>query len=123
MERTNVNTGRAVWILKALLAAYLTTIILLLVLAFGLYKLDLSEAVVQGGITAIYVLSAFVGGQIAGKLAKTHRFLWGILVGSAYFLMLVLISVLVYRSTLGGSEMLVSGLLCLFGGMLGGMLS
>lgn len=119
----NVNTGKAVWVVKSLFAAYLTTIVMLLLLAFGLYKLDLSEGAVQGGITAIYVFSAFVGGRVAGKLAKNRRFLWGIVVGVCYFLLLVAISILVYRSTPETSELLISVLLCLAGGMLGGMLS
>lgn len=119
----NVGTGKLVWIVKSLFAAYLTTIILLLLLAFGLYKLDLSEQAVQGGITAIYVLSAFIGGRVAGKLAKNRRFFWGLIVGVCYFLLLVVISVLAYRSTPEVSELAVSILLCLAGGMLGGMLS
>lgn len=119
----NVNTGKIIWIVKSLFAAYLTTIVMLLLLAFGLYQLDLSEQAVQGGITAIYVLSAFIGGRVAGKLAKTRRFFWGLIVGVCYFLLLVVISVLAYRSTPQASEVVVSVLLCLAGGMLGGMLS
>lgn len=123
MENSLVSVKKMTWILKSLILAYLTTIVSLLILAFGLYKFDLSEDVVQGGITAIYVLSAFIGGRVVGKLAKARRFFWGMIVGALYFLLLLLISLLVYRSAAFGEQMMVSLLLCLAGGMLGGMIS
>lgn len=123
MEKKLANNLEMTGMLKALLAAYLTTIILLLGLAFGLYRFDLSEQAVQGGILAVYVLSAFIGGRIAGKMAGHRRFFWGMLVGLLYFAMLILISLLAYQSVAIGGGIAVSALLCVAGGMLGGMLS
>ena len=59
-----------------------------------LYKMQLSESVVSVGIVVIYVLSGFLGGFLSGKVMKTRRFLWGMLMGAAYFLILVIGSIL-----------------------------
>ena len=107
-----------------MLASYIVTGILLMVLAFLLYKMDLDKAKVSAGIIVIYVVSAFVGGFLMGKMAKVKKFLWGLVIGAAYFLLLFLISFGVYH-TVQGSVMntLTAFLLCAGGGMLGGMLS
>lgn len=123
MENSLIGVKKMTWILRALILAYLTTILALLALAFGLYKFDFSEEIVQGGIIAIYILSAFVGGRAVGKQAKVRRFFWGMIVGIFYFLLLLAISLLVYRNASLGDGMITSFLLCLAGGMLGGMVS
>lgn len=116
--------GKAVWILKALLCAYVVTGILLLLLTLLLYKLNLDEGKVTGGIIAIYVISTFVGGFAAGKMAKVRKFAWGLTIGILYFGLLLLISLGVYRTLQGsGANVLTTFLLCAGGGMLGGMIS
>lgn len=116
--------GKVIWILKALLCAYVVTGILLLLLTLLLYKLNLDEGKVTGGITAIYVVSTFVGGFAAGKMAKVRKFAWGLTIGILYFGLLLLISFGVYRSLQGnGANVLTTFLLCAGGGMLGGMIS
>ncbi len=72
------------WILKSLLAAYVVTGILLMILAMALYKFELTEEAVTAGITAVLLLSTFAGGLVAGKLAKIRRFFWGIVLGILY---------------------------------------
>lgn len=116
MEKVN-------WLLKVLLSAYVTTMVLLFILAFGLYKFDLTEQAVQGGIIAIYVLSAFIGGRMAGKIKKQRRFAWGIASGGIYFLVLILISFLVYHSVSLGTDAIQNLMFCSLGGMAGGMSS
>ena len=128
MEKKQIqNQGmevKAIWILKALLCSYFVTGILLLLLAFLLYQFGLDEGKITAGIMVIYVLSTLVGGFVAGKLAKTRRFLWGILIGVLYFLLLLLISFGIYRGIQEGtSQILITWLLCIGGGMIGGMIS
>lgn len=128
MEKRPKNERRsevkAVWILKALLCAYVVTGILLLLLTLLLYKLNLDEGKVTAGITAIYVVSTFVGGFVAGKLLKVRKFVWGLTIGILYFALLMLISLGVYRAVQGsGASVLTTFLLCAGGGMLGGMVS
>lgn len=62
------------WMVKALLAAYVVTGILLIILA-ALYKFELNEGAVTAGVTAVYLISTFTGGLVVGKLAKVRRFL------------------------------------------------
>ena len=112
------------WILKALLACYSVTGVLLLLISFLLYRFDLSEQIVMIGIVAIYAISTFVGGFIAGKIKGERKFLWGLLMGLIYFLLLLFISFGVYRQVQqDGRNLLTTALLCIAGGMLGGMLS
>lgn len=114
----------AVWLLKSLLCAYIISGILLLLLAFLLYKLNLDEGKVAAGIIMIYVVSTFAGGFIIGKLAGVRKFLWGLTCGILYFGLLLLVSIGIYRSLQGnGANILTTFLLCAGGGMLGGMVS
>ena len=78
MGKKGQNEVWIMWILKSLLAAYVVTGILLMILAMALYKFELTEEAVTAGITAVYLLSTFAGGLVAGKLAKIRRFFWGI---------------------------------------------
>lgn len=115
---------RAVDGIKALLCAYIVTGIMLLILTVLLYKLGLSEENVNAGITLTYVISTFSGGFVMGKLSGTRKFLWGLLTGVLYFVLLLLISLGIYHSVQGEISTLVTTfLLCAGGGMLGGMMA
>ena len=110
-------------VMKALLASYIVTGILLFVVTFFLYKFEWDEQMVTAGIIVIYVVSTFVGGFILGKIKKSRKFLWGLIMGVLYFALLFLISFGVYRSFDGnGTNVITTLLLCAGGGMLGGML-
>ena len=123
MERKKESEIRAGWMIKSLLAAYVTSCVMLLGISFLLYKFDISEQTVNAGIVITYILSAFIGGFLAGKQMKVRRFLWGALIGVLYFVFLILISIGVYRSSLVGTELAVAFGVCLAGGTVGGMLS
>lgn len=111
-------------IMKALLASYIVTGILLFIVTFFLYKFEWDEQMVTAGIIVIYVVSTFVGGFILGKIKKSRKFLWGLIMGVLYFALLFLISFGVYRSFDGnGTNVITTLLLCAGGGMLGGMLA
>ncbi len=122
--KMNVYTNVAVRVMKALLAAYVVTGLLLLLIAGLLYRFQLDEGKVQIGIIVTYILSCFVGGFLAGKMMKSRQFLWGVLLGLLYFLVMTLVSVAVNRELQSStSGFITSFLLCMGGGMLGGMLS
>ncbi|MDD2979353.1 MAG: TIGR04086 family membrane protein [Hespellia sp.] len=115
---------KVLWMLKALLGAYLVTSLLLLGLSFLLYKFSLNENAVTAGIVAVYIVSTFVGGFLIGKMAREKKFLWGLLAGFFYYLLLVLISFGLYHSMQGsGMNLVTAAILCMGGGMIGGMLS
>ena len=122
MTQTAVN--KPLFLLKTLFITYLLTGILLFSLAFILYKLRLSNTQVQTGVYLIYILSSFLGGFLAGKKMKSRRFLWGMLLGGLYFVVLFLVSSLAGRPLESGLSYLLLVLgICLAGGTSGGMLS
>ncbi len=111
-------------LLKALIFAYLVTALCLLILAVLLYKLELGEGQVAAGIVAVYILSCFLGGFFLGKHVESRKFIWGIILGTIYFLFLLGISLILEPGGLAGTRtLLTSMIMCLGGGMLGGMLS
>ena len=124
MEHAEGNKKIVLKVLSTLLIMYILTGVALFVLAFLLYKMELTENIVTIGITAIYVVSGLLGGIIIGKRMKTRRFLWGIIMGAAYFLVLLIGSALLNRGLT--SDMLHNGLtlvMCMGAGMIGGMVS
>lgn len=123
MENMQKNI-KVIWWIKSLLASYIVTGILLLVLTFFMYKFELNEKNVSAAIVGIYVVSTLIGGMIIGKLTKSKRYLWGMVLGILYFVLLLLITLGVYRTLNGDSVSIVTSLiLCAGGGMTGGMIS
>ena len=125
MEQTSDQGNIPIlFLLKILLFSYILTGAFLALLAFLLYKMGLTEKIVSIAIIVIYVVSTFFAGFVAGKKLKNRKFLWGLLMGSAYFLVLAGVSM-----TLGepagqlGDSTVTTLVLCAGGGMLGGMLS
>ena len=101
-------------LLGALLAAYLVTALLLLGLAFGLYRLQLDESQISLGVSAVYIAACLIGGIV----------LWGLACGAVYFLILL---GLTYAFQNGfhsdAREIALSFLMCAGAGTLGGMIS
>lgn len=123
MNRLEKNQ-KIIWLLKALLFSYVVTGISLLLLSVLLYKFEWNEHLVSAAIVAVYVLSTVVGGIVIGKLVRTRRFFWGLLLGNLYFILLLVITIILYRSLSGnGINMLTAWILCTGGGMTGGMIS
>ena len=115
---------RALLLLGLLVFAYILTAVLLMGLAFLLYKFRLEENIINIAIILIYVAVTFLTGFIAGKILKVKKFLWGVLLGMAYFGILSLVSLAVgQQEAVVGNQILTTFLICAWGGMLGGMLS
>lgn len=109
---------------KMLIFSYIITGILLALLAFVLYKAGMGEAVVSVAIIAIYVVATVFGGYVTGKKMGKRRFVWGFLMGSAYFLLLTIVSLLVGEEGFcEANSFWTTLIICAGGGMLGGMLS
>lgn len=111
-------------LIRTLFTAYILTAVFLLALAFGLYRLHLTEFQVEIGINAIYILSCFIAGIAAGKMARIRRFLWGFAAGACYFLILFGISFVIQKQ-IGSSmrELLLIFAMCSGSGTIGGMIS
>lgn len=128
MERSNRMEKNAVRLpavlAKCLLAAYVLTGGALLLLALLLYRLKLTEQVVNIGILVIYVLAAFLAGFLSGKCVRDRRFFWGLVAGSLYFAILALLTLCVNRGFQDvGNHFFTTLMICAGSGMLGGMLS
>ena len=124
MERQVRKDSKVMWVLKALLASYIVTGILLLLLTMALYKMELNEKMVSAAIVAIYVMATLIGGILIGKMAKVKRFIWGLGLGIAYFALRLLITLGVYHTLNGdGANLVTTFILCAGGGMVGGMIS
>lgn len=109
---------------KLLLVMYAVTALLLFVLALLVQKIHLESGGISVGISVVYVISCFLGGFFIGKVQKTKKFLWGLFMGVVYVLVMVLLT-LIAKGGMGVAFSAFWGnlLLCLGGGMLGGMLS
>lgn len=117
-------SNRLTFILKSLLISYLFTAGLLLLLALMLYRFSLTEKIVSLSITIIYILVTFLAGFLAGKKEGSKKFLWGLLMGCLYFLILTAVSFAVNHGAVNLSSSFFTVLiLCSGSGMLGGMLS
>lgn len=117
------GTERLVALLKCLMAAYLITGILLVVVAGVLYKFSIGENVVDISIIVIYCVSSLLAGLFFSKGAPNRRFIWGMLAGAAYFLIICAVSIVADPDFIPISNSSITTLLiCLGSGMLGGML-
>lgn len=118
-----VRYERVVALLKCLMAAYVVTVIMLALLAALLYKLQLDENTVEIGIIVVYVISSLLAGLFFSKGAKSRRFLWGMMAGAAYFLIICAVSMAIEPdfAVLSNSG-LTTMAICVGSGMLGGML-
>lgn len=118
--------GNGKWkaLFRSLLLSYILTGILLLVLAFALYKFRLKEGQVEIAVNAIYIITCIAGGLIAGKAIRQRRFFWGLVLGLCYFTVLFLVSYLMNKGFNGNMTQILTTLgFCAAGGTVGGMIS
>lgn len=109
---------------KILLVMYAVTAVLLFLLALLVQRFGWEQGTISIGISVVYVISCFIGGFFAGKVQRTKKFIWGILMGLMYLIIMLVITMIVkhgFHSTM--SAFVLNLLLCLGGGMIGGMLS
>lgn len=118
------NKKRIVLLLKVLAAQAVITLIAVLILSLIMLKTKASVNTLQFAIIAIYVITNFLGGFIIGKTVGQQKFVWGLIVGALYFVVLSIVSFIMHRAFYQdvGYAMTVMGI-CLGSGMLGGMLS
>lgn len=106
-----------------LVAMFLLSCVILMALSALMLSRGLSANWISGGVIAAYVLSCLTGGFLMGKHMGKYKFLWGIIVGSCYFGILVLAGRLIYQSGAGQVQLISSYFICMVAGMLGGMLA
>ena len=110
--------GNFMFLGKIMVLAYILTAFALLLLAFLLYKLRFSSGVIGAAIIGIYVFVTVISGFVTGKRMQKKKYLWGLLAGALYFVILAVASSL-YGTEGIGASFLTTALLCMGGGMLG----
>ena len=124
VEKNTQEKVDVVALLKYLLLAYIVTAVSLFILALLLYKVGLSEQVVKVCMILIYAGTNFLAGFLAGKQFRKMKFVWGLILGLMYFGILVILSLIGGRAAaMFGRDLIMTLLLCVGGGMLGGMFS
>ena len=124
MERQANKQSMVIPVMVILVTMYIITGILLLLLAFLMYRMDLSEPVANGAIIAIYIISGFLGGFLIGKKVGVKKYLWGFLMGALYYGVLFLVGLLLHQSVDVDAVQLISTMvLCLLSSTAGGMIS
>ena len=124
MERQARKESMLIPVMVILVTMYIITGMLLLLLAFLMYKMDLGEPVVNGAIIAIYIIAGFFGGFLIGKKAGVKKYLWGLLMGALYYGVLILVGMILHQGLNGEPVHLLSTMvLCLLSATAGGMIS
>lgn len=109
-------------LIKFLCISFVVTMLVLVILAFMLWKVQISERIVNGGIIFSYIFSCFLGGMMFAGRKQSKRFLWGGVLGLCYFFVVVVVSMAINRQLFTAIPgMLTVFFLCVLGGMLGGM--
>lgn len=109
---------------SGLLAGVIVSVVLILLFAFVTLKLQPDAGKMELMIMVIYVLANLAGGWCCGHRQERRKFVWGLLTGAVYFLLVFLVSGMSEQQVqpeISGS--LLALVLCAAGGMVGGMLS
>ena len=111
-------------LVKAVLLSFIVSAILLLITSALMLGSNMSASFVGVFVIAIYIISNFLSGLIMGKGMEQRKFLWGIVSGLMYFVVIFVLSIFV-MSTKDFSLMATirTLLICTISGMVGGMVS
>ena len=113
-----------IYLLKGLLFSTLIITLATLLLAFLMMKTGWGDSVMYPMLIAFFCLAAFIGGRYFAKHAPSKRFIWGILYGTAFFALYVLVTYFLSGNETVLSENAMTFLLAAIGsGCVGGMLS
>lgn len=103
---------------------FLCSLIMLGILTVVIWKMDGGSSLLCVGVIMIYILSNSLGGFLVGKMMGQQKFFWGVIIGAAYFLILLLVGVGLMETKVNGNMQLISGaMVCIISGMLGGMVA
>lgn len=110
--------------LITLAGMFILSAILLAIFSAVVWKMDAGAGVVGGCVTAVYIIVNLLGGIAMGKQASSRKFLWGLLIGGCYFLILFLVGTFCIGNGLPEKNVIIGGALtCTVAAMFGGMLT
>ncbi|MCD8379035.1 MAG: TIGR04086 family membrane protein [Lachnospiraceae bacterium] len=105
----------------SILPALITAAVLLFLTAVWLDRFSQDEVMIKKVVYVIHFLAAFVCGFVMGRQKKEKKFLWGLLAGETWFVLLLLASLIFQGGTLDTGAVLPVLTLCTGGSMAGGM--
>lgn len=115
---------KAIKIAKVLVMEAIISVAALCLFALILMRFQPSESGIRMGVRILYIIVNLIGGFLIGKIMKQKKFLWGVITGLIYFVIISIISCLVTQSFYSDIQNAITiCLLCVAGGMAGGMLS
>lgn len=116
--------NKIVPIIKTIVFMIISTAIMILLMTLLFYKTEIDENGIRIGVIITYYITTFIGGFIFGKVNESKKYLFGLMIGAVYFVLLIICSAM---SGSGGNmfsgRMIIAMISCLAGGMLGGMIS
>ena len=75
-------------------------------------------------VVKVLIAACFLGGFLMGKLQKTRKFMWGMIIGLLYYAVLFGVSFCMKQSSAQVTgDVFTSLVLCVASGMLGGMVA
>ncbi len=101
---------------------FVISCMLLMILAALLFKCGLTEGQMTIAIIGVYIITTFIGGVLIGKYNKVKKYIWGLIIGLSYYVVLMIVTLVVNKG-LADYNIVTTMILCLCSGMLGGMLS
>ncbi len=111
-------------VLKVLAVAYVITALLMMLSSFIMLKLELSAEQSRLFVMVIYGVTTIVAGLIYGKIKGNRRLLNGAFMGIVYFAVLLVISFIVNKGFSDSlQENIISLIICVAGGSIGGIIS
>ena len=116
--------SKNVCMLYGLIAAFVAAALMTVVLSFICFKLNVTKDKARICVLAIYILSNFAGGFVTGKITGTKKFIKGLITGSLFFIILLVVSLIVNKGAVTSvSGVLLPAVLCSMSGLFGGMIS
>lgn len=107
-------------IVTAVAVAIAATLVMFVVFALIIYFTNVSEGVISKAVFAISIAALILGGIVAAKGADNSGFLYGLITGTVYFVIVIISSIIKN----GGFEFSMNSVILLLGylsaGMLGG---
>jgi len=114
----------AIYLLKGLLFSSVTLTLAILLLALLMMKTGWGDPVMYPLLIVFFCLATFIGGRYYAKHAASKRFLWGILFGTTFFALYLLITYFLSGNETPVSENAMTFLISsVASGCIGGMLS
>ena len=110
-------------VVKNVVLSYVLSFFGLLIVAFLLYKIRISEQTIKTCMWVIYGAASFMAGFLSGKQLKKMKFIWGLAAGVLYFIVLVMLSFISGNTNVFNRDFLLTLFMCAGSGMLGGMIS